>query len=413
MGNAEKLDASSVDPEQTRLFLARLGSEFSFQTFDDTGRHRTNMIRVLHGSLAQHAAMLAQLNALGAGVFVMVNAGDGKARKARNVQRVRACFADLDGAPLAPVLAFPLQPHIVVESSPGRWHAYWLTEGTPLAEFKPMQRAIAHRFGSDPKVCDLPRVMRLPGFFHRKAEPFVSRLIKQHDAPAYSHAEMIEAFGLALPEKQLERRRLTLAEFIPEGERNSELFKLARGLVYSGLNAAAVRQRIQKINAERCQPPLCITEVNAIAASASAYGSQGFVMVPHALLDSRVWKELPPATIAIVLDAYRQLNCHNNGRLALPWSDFKGRHGMMRSATFYQFRARAVYGGVLIQTAEGEITQHGKQPARFAIAPEFLPSSLSTLSVPSASNAQRAPKNINKLEVVEVLDVPSIKRNTP
>jgi len=413
MDAAEIPDGAAVDLEQAGAFLARLGSDFTFLTFDDTGRKRPAMVRELHGSLSQHGATLAQFNAKGAGVFVMVNQGDGRARKASSVQKVRACFADLDGAPLAPVRAFPLQPHIVVESSLGRWHAYWLTEDVPLDLFKPMQQAIAQRFGSDPKVCDLPRVMRLPGFFHNKGKPFLSRVIAQQDGAPYPHNAMVESFGLALPNKGPAVARRTLAAVIPEGERNSELFGLARGLVCGGLDPAAVNRRLQKINAERCQPPLCAKEVDTIAANASASGSQGFAMLPHALLDSPAWKGLPPPTVAIVLDAYRQLNSHNNGRIALPWSDFKGRHGMMRSATFYQYRARAVRVGVLIQTADGEITQQGKTPARFAIAPPFLPSSLSTLSVPSAWNAGRTPKNINRVEAVDALDGFGSERKAP
>ena len=406
MGAAEKRDVPAVDLEHARAFLAQLGSGFTFQTFDDTSRHRAGMTRVLHGSLAQHGATLARLNASGAGVFVMVNAGDGKARKAGNVQSVRACFADLDGAPLAPVQAFPLQPHIIVESSPGRWHAYWLTEGAPLALFKPMQHAIAQRFGADPKVCDLPRVMRLPGFFHCKGEPFLSRVIAQHDGAPYPHAAMAEAFGLALPAKVPAIAPRTLAAVIPKGERNDTLFKLARGLVCGGLDPAAVNQRLQKINAERCNPPLCATEVDTIAANASAYGSNGFAMLPHALLDSPAWKSLPPATVPVVVAAYRQLNSHNNGNIALPWPDFKGQHGIDRPTTFYRYVACVVDAGVLIRTGGGKMTQHGRQPARFAIAPEFLPRPLGTLNVTSACNAESAPKNINRLEAVEAPDVP-------
>jgi hypothetical protein len=31
-------------------------------------------------------------------------------------------------------------------------------------------------FGGDPKVSDLARVMRVPGFFHQNGEPFMTRL---------------------------------------------------------------------------------------------------------------------------------------------------------------------------------------------------------------------------------------------
>ena len=96
-------------------------------------------------------------------------------RNAVNVVAVRAVFVDLDGSPIASVLE-ALHPDIVVESSPGRWHGYWLTNDCPLGDFRTRQQQIAAKFAGDPKVIDLPRVMRLPGFFHQKAEPFITRV---------------------------------------------------------------------------------------------------------------------------------------------------------------------------------------------------------------------------------------------
>lgn len=156
---------------------------FTFQTFDDDkDRKDLSLARVFHGTLTQHRAALTDLQQKGAGVFIMVNRGDGivhpgkkTCRNEVSVVAVRALFADLDGAPLAPVLA-ALQPDIVVESSAERWHAYWLTSDCVLADFRKRQQQIAARFGGDRSVVDLPRVMRLPGFFHQKAEPFMTRM---------------------------------------------------------------------------------------------------------------------------------------------------------------------------------------------------------------------------------------------
>lgn len=151
---------------------------FTFQTFDDDkNRKAGNLARILHGTLHQHAAELERLQQLGAGVFVMVNEGDGKGRSKANVVHVRAHYLDLDGAPIDPVMESELPPHIVVESSPGKWHAYWLVDDCPLADFKNRQHALAERFGGDMSVCDLPRVMRVPGFWHLKGVPFQTRLV--------------------------------------------------------------------------------------------------------------------------------------------------------------------------------------------------------------------------------------------
>ena len=113
----------------------------------------------------------------------MVNAGDGivhpgekTCRTAANVTRIRALFIDLDGAPLEPVLNAGRLPDWVVQSSPGRWHAYFAVDDCPIERFSDIQRALADRFAGDRNVADTPRVMRVPGFFHCKAEPFLSKL---------------------------------------------------------------------------------------------------------------------------------------------------------------------------------------------------------------------------------------------
>lgn len=328
-------------------FLSLLGESFTFQTFDDSPHKSPMLSRILHGTLAQHAKRLADLNAQGAGVFVMVNAGDGKGRKAANVKRVRALFVDLDGAPLAPVQAAALPPHCIVESSPGRWHAYWIVDDCLLEQFKPMQRALAERFSGDPKVCDLPRVMRLPSFEHRKREPFTSKvLVLDVDRPPYRLAEMMQAFELEAaqpptpaPVKLATRR--TLPDVIPQGERNNTLLSLAAGLVRKGHDAAATNGRLQRINAERCQPQLCASEVDTIAARAVGYGSDGFMQLPHKLLDSPQWKALPPPVHDIILMAFRRFDGFNNGNIALTWEDFDGRPGMSES-TFKRHRQHAV-----------------------------------------------------------------------
>jgi len=156
---------------------------WTFQTFDDNeSRKDKRLARTLHGTLDQHAATLARLNDQGAGVFVTINETDGSGRrKAENITRVRALWVDLDGAPLEPCREWE-EPHSITKSSPDRWHAYWLVDGLELDEFKPAQKRLIAAFKSDESVNDLPRVMRLPGFWHRKGEPF---LVTQEPSSAF------------------------------------------------------------------------------------------------------------------------------------------------------------------------------------------------------------------------------------
>jgi hypothetical protein len=182
----------NVDQNEAAIFLKYLdpaATSFTFQTFDDDQKrsaaykvaHPDGMgdpkyTKVLNGTLAECWSALAQFNEIGAGVYVTINETDLKGRKKANVVRVRAVFIDLDGAPLEPVMANGRAPHIVTETSPGRWHAFWRTKDLPLDKFTTVQKTLIEQFGSDKKIIDLPRVMRLPGFEHRKGEPFLIKI---------------------------------------------------------------------------------------------------------------------------------------------------------------------------------------------------------------------------------------------
>ncbi len=161
------------DLNQTRKFLSLMGlSELdllTFQTFDDSSKKRTNLAQIIHGPFKGVEKRLTELNQRGAGIFWTVNETDLKGRKNENIVRVRAVFVDLDGAPLEPILKGPLRPEVIVESSPGRFHCYWLVSNFPLDQFRGVQKALASMFKSDESCIDLPRVMRLPGFFHQKS----------------------------------------------------------------------------------------------------------------------------------------------------------------------------------------------------------------------------------------------------
>lgn len=175
---------NEINIKEASAFLNVLDSDatqFSFQAFDDSTAKRTELVAIRHGSLEECANWLIKQNKQGAGVFVTINETDGKGRKASNVCRVRAVFADFDTATqgiLERLRSDTMPPSIIVESSEGKFHAYWLIENLPREQFKAIQQSIARYWGSDPKVCDLPRVMRLPGFLHQKAAPQLVHLVE-------------------------------------------------------------------------------------------------------------------------------------------------------------------------------------------------------------------------------------------
>ncbi len=162
----------------TFLDTLELDGIFTLQTFPEGETKSHVSPTILHGTLQQHAIRLADLNNSGHGIFVMINEGDLKGRSAHNVVRVRALFVDSDNGPIEPLLTAAITPDIAVESSPGKGHGYFVVNDCPLGKFKERQHALAARFNGDRAVCDLSRVMRLPGFWHLKGTPFQTRLIK-------------------------------------------------------------------------------------------------------------------------------------------------------------------------------------------------------------------------------------------
>src|SRR6476620_2236818 len=78
-----RCEHAMISLETASSFLALLDStdQFTFQTFaDDPNRPTASWPTVLHGSFEEHSGQLASLNDAGAGIFVMVNAGDGLTR---------------------------------------------------------------------------------------------------------------------------------------------------------------------------------------------------------------------------------------------------------------------------------------------------------------------------------------------
>lgn len=144
-----------------------------FQTFDDRPEKRPALARVRVGSLRTHASELRRLNRDGACVAIAINELRGARRLASRVRALRALFIDCDAALTRPLA---LAPSISVASRNGPHHYWLLHPGEPVSLFAAAQRQLAAFYGSDPMVSDPSRVMRVPGFLHQKAEPFVVQL---------------------------------------------------------------------------------------------------------------------------------------------------------------------------------------------------------------------------------------------
>ena len=170
---------------------------FTFQTFDDDRARKNPALTRIVKSPPPARDELVKLNRQGAGVFVTINETDGNGRKTENITRIRAVWQEdddgFDGA-------FPLQPSIVVETSPGHFHRYWLTaddwstDEHGCADFAAVMERMVESYGSDKNAKDIARVLRLPGFLHRKSKtPHLVHIIEA-SGRRYSRAEITAAF---------------------------------------------------------------------------------------------------------------------------------------------------------------------------------------------------------------------------
>lgn len=200
----------TVDLKQAEKFLTFLdknSDRFSFQIFDDKTCGST-MPKIYHGSFEKHRDIFMRQNTQQtAGIFVTVNQTDLCGRRAENITAIRAYFIDLDDpiqAPLQTIFDGPLEPHLVVQSSSiGKYHVYWLIENAPIKSFSLVQEKLIQRFHGDPKVKDLGRVMRLPGFFHHKKDRVRTNIVFESTKSAYFYEEFLQAFQIDVSKKKI------------------------------------------------------------------------------------------------------------------------------------------------------------------------------------------------------------------
>jgi AAA domain/Primase C terminal 2 (PriCT-2)/RepB DNA-primase from phage plasmid len=185
------------DREATRQFLHLLdptARDFTFQTFAEPNSHNAGLAR----STSDRAEVVRLYELGGAGVYVTINETDLTGRKRENIKRIRAIWQEDDDGHGGP---FPLEPSVVVESSPQHFHRYWLTaDGWPAdeqgrADFAAVMERMVTSYGCDKNAKDLSRVLRVPGFLHRKdpARPHMVRIVEDNGR-RYTREQILQAF---------------------------------------------------------------------------------------------------------------------------------------------------------------------------------------------------------------------------
>ena len=279
------------DIAETRRFLSALAPltmDHFFQTFGD-GDKSPALVYKQFASLNTVGKKLTKLNEAGAGVFATINETNGQGRAAKDIVKIRALYLDFDDPETAIAsverLSKTLTPSIVVESSPGLRHVYFLVSDLPVQDAGQWLKHLIAISGADQACSDISRVLRLPGFLHKKGTPFKTHIISisnQGQPIPYAVADLENAFGRPTEGVQkatnpkATRSARVGSDFardatVSEGGRNSTLASLAGSMRHRGMSEAAIYSALSTENQTRCVPPLEDEEVKTIAASIASY----------------------------------------------------------------------------------------------------------------------------------------------
>lgn len=157
-------------------------------------------------SLDRNRGSLEELNRQDYGIFFVVN-GDGQQDK--QIKHARAQFTEIDPSEqdlarvasgeitikdllkqqLEKVKSFPLEPSIMIMTWKSLYF-FWLLIDGDIKRFRGIQKQLIQYFGSDPSIVNESRVMRLPGFEHRKHDPVMVKLIKYNPELRYTQDQL-------------------------------------------------------------------------------------------------------------------------------------------------------------------------------------------------------------------------------
>ncbi len=112
--------------------------------------------------------MLFDINKKGHNAFFTVNEMTQARRRKADIKSIRSLFIDIDTVQSHPRTSWPVPPSIVVESSKGKYHYYWLTQTEDKEMWDRVQDNIINTYDGDPNSKDLARILRIPGSINHK-----------------------------------------------------------------------------------------------------------------------------------------------------------------------------------------------------------------------------------------------------
>lgn len=183
---------------------------------------------------------------------------NGKRREKSNSVDPHLLYADLDEADPNEV---SIRPTIAIQSSPGRYVGYWVTDGPASEE---LNRRLAYALGADTSGWDRTQVLRVPGTRNNKYEKRPRVKLLWDDGPTYKIATLEKILPTDIPNTGLPTKnsevmgiyrkyenllprwaRRELLEGDPRvGRRSEVLWKLQNALIEVGASTEEMFQLI-------------------------------------------------------------------------------------------------------------------------------------------------------------------------
>jgi len=181
-------------------FLRLFPGHHTYATLDD--KRVTHELAHYHeGFELSHDQILTKLalaNETGHGVFFCVNQIDKRLAPTRHrhvamLTQCRAIWIDDDDPRDTPRADFPIPPNIIVNTSPGKFHYYWLTSTANYEQWNEVMNTMVSVHGCDAKSRDLLRILRVPSFYHHKRDPFQVKFKALSEVP-YEWTDIVHSF---------------------------------------------------------------------------------------------------------------------------------------------------------------------------------------------------------------------------
>lgn len=229
--------------KSAQKFLKHFDGEHIFATVNDK---KSGAFYHYHSDFENALSKLKRDNRNGRGVFFCVNELhrdlDPKRKRTKKMfVRARAVWVEDDEVREEPRDDFELEPNLIVQSSPGKFHYYWLTSTTDRVNWEEQMNIMAEYYGCDPQARDLARVLRVPGFLHNKKDPVKVRFKCLRSEPYDFRAIQIAFSGRGKKKVQKISKEIE-AQSIPEnvedvksGHKHGPSLKIALSLANKGV----------------------------------------------------------------------------------------------------------------------------------------------------------------------------------